>query len=62
MKEKVLEQGFLIDEAGLILTNWHVVKKAEQVAVWTLPDDGTPSESFMFEELSPMIGAVVATK
>ena len=59
-EEQNTGSGFLIDEAGLILTNWHVVKKAEQVAVWTLPDDGTPSESFMFEELSPMIGAVVA--
>ena len=59
-EEQNTGSGFLIDQVGLILTNWHVVKKAEQVAVWTLPDDGTPSESFMFEELSPMIGAVVA--
>ena len=53
--------GFLIDKAGLILTNWHVIDKADQVAVWTLPDDGAPSEYVLFEELDPMIGTVVAT-
>ena len=53
--------GFLIDDEGLILTNWHVIDKADQVAVWTLPDDGAPSEYTLFEELDPMIGTVVAT-
>jgi len=53
--------GFLVDKAGLILTNWHVIEKADQVAVWTLPDDGAPSEYDLFEELDPMIGTVVAT-
>ena len=53
--------GFLIDKAGLILTNWHVIDKANQVAVWTLPVDGAPSEYVLFEELDPMIGTVVAT-
>ena len=53
--------GFLIDDEGLILTNWHVINKADQVAVWTLPDDGAPSEYTLFEELDPMIGTVVAT-
>lgn len=53
--------GFLIDKAGLILTNWHVIDKADQVAVWTLPDDGAPSEYVLFEELDPMVGTVVAT-
>ena len=53
--------GFLIDKAGLILTNWHVIDKADQVAVWTLPDDGAPSEYVLFDELDPMIGTVVAT-
>ena len=53
--------GFLIDKAGLILTNWHVIDKADQVAVWTLPDYGAPSEYVLFEELDPMIGTVVAT-
>ena len=53
--------GFLIDKAGLILTNWHVIDKADQVAVWTLPDDGAPPEYVLFEELDPMIGTVVAT-
>jgi len=53
--------GFLIDKGGLILTNWHVIDKADQVAVWTLPDDGAPSEYVLFEELDPMIGTVVAT-
>ena len=53
--------GFLIDKAGLILTNWHVIDKADQVAVWTLPNDGAPSEYVLFEELDPMVGTVVAT-
>ena len=53
--------GFLIDKAGLILTNWHVIDKADQVAVWTLPNDGAPSEYVLFEELDPIIGTVVAT-
>ncbi len=52
--------GFLIDKSGLILTNWHVIDKAEQVAVWTLPKSGAPSEQVLFEELDPMLGIVLA--
>jgi len=60
-EEQNTGSGFLIDEAGLILTNWHVIDKADQVAVWTLPNDGAPSEYVLFEELDPMVGTVVAT-
>ena len=52
--------GFLIDNSGLIITNWHVIENAEQVAVWTLPDMGAPTEYVLFEELNPMIGTVLA--
>ena len=60
-KSESVGAGFLIDKAGLILTNWHVIDKADQVAVWTLPNDGAPSEYVLFEELDPMVGTVVAT-
>ena len=39
--------GFLIDKPGIILTNWHVVDKADEVAVWTLPADDVPSEKII---------------
>ena len=60
-KSESVGAGFLIDKGGLILTNWHVIDKADQVAVWTLPNDGAPSEYVLFEELDPMVGTVVAT-
>ena len=53
--------GFLIDKPGIILTNWHVVDKADEVAVWTLPADDVPSEKRLFEELDPIFGSVIAT-
>lgn len=53
--------GFLIDKPGIILTNWHVVDKADEVAVWTLPADDVPSEKKLFEELDPIFGSVIAT-
>jgi len=52
--------GFLIDRAGIIITNWHVVEKAERVAVWTLPKEGAVSEKILFEDIDPFIGAVLA--
>ena len=42
------------------MTNWHVVDKADEVAVWTLPADDVPSEK-LFEELDPIFGSVIAT-
>ena len=51
----------LIDTPGIILTNWHVVDKAIDLAVWTLPKDGAPSERVLFEELNPLRGFVLAT-
>ena len=53
--------GFLIEKPGIILTNWHVVDKADEVAVWTLPADDVPSEKRLFEELNPIFGSVIAT-
>ena len=52
--------GFLIDSAGIIITNWHVVEKADQVAVWTLPKEGPGSEDALFQDIDPFIGAVLA--
>ena len=52
--------GFLIDKPGIIITNWHVVDKADEVAVWTLPTDDVPSEKRLFEELDPIFGSVIA--
>ena len=58
---KNVGSGFLIEKPGIILTNWHVVQKADEVAVWILPDDGVPTEKKIYQDLEPLYGAVVAT-
>ena len=60
-KDRGTGAGFLIDSSGIIITNWHVVEKADQVAVWTLPKQGPTSEDILFKDIDPFIGAVVAT-
>ena len=52
--------GFLIDQPGIILTNWHVTKKATDVLVWLLPNDDIPSEETLFTKLTPLFGTVMA--
>ena len=53
--------GFLIDTPGIILTNWHVIDKADEVAVWLLPSGGVPSEKELFEDITPLFGSIIAT-
>ena len=60
-EDKNVGSGFLIEKPGIIITNWHVVKKADEVGVWILPKDGVPSEIEIHQELEPLMGAVVAT-
>ena len=52
--------GFLVDKSGLILSNWHVTEKANQMLVWTLPDEGVLGTDIFLKEIDPYIGQVVA--
>ena len=36
--------GSLVDNNGLIITNWHVIAKAKEIKVWLLPKDATRKE------------------
>ena len=47
---KALGTGFLVDETGLVLSNWHVVEKATNMYLWTLPEDGPSSDKLLFEK------------
>ena len=53
--------GFLIDTPGIILTNWHVIDQADEVAVWLLPSGSVPSEKALFEDIKPLFGSIIAT-
>jgi S1-C subfamily serine protease len=53
--------GFLIDTPGIILTNWHVIDKADEVAVWLLPNGPIPSEKKLIKDIVPLIGSIIAT-
>lgn len=53
--------GFLIDTPGIILTNWHVIDQADEVAVWLLPSGSVPSEKDLFEDVKPLFGSIIAT-
>ena len=59
-KGKSVGAGFLIDRAGIILTNWHVVEGAKEVAVWIKPKDGSLNEEVLFEDIDPYLGYVAA--
>ena len=52
--------GFLVDPSGVIVTNWHVTNKADEVFVWVLPDDGPVSIDQMFKNVEPYFGLVFA--
>ena len=58
---KNVGSGFLIDTPGIILTNWHVIDKADEVAVWLLPSGNVPSEKTLFEDINPLFGNIIAT-
>ena len=60
-ENKGVGSGFLIDNPGIILTNWHVIDKADEVAVWILPSGNVPSERALFADLTPLYGAILAT-
>ena len=52
---EAIGSGSLIDRCGLVITNWHVIDKAEVVGVWTKPKKGEK-----LEEQSPLGAAVMA--
>ena len=57
---KVMGTGFLVDEAGLVLSNWHVADKAKNLYLWTLPDSGDKSVKYLFEKQEYYNSSVVA--
>ena len=52
--------GSLIDKSGLIITNWHVVDKADFVGIWTKPKEGSMDEKTLLTEIDPYMGTVLA--
>ena len=57
---KTMGTGFLVDDEGLVLSNWHVAEKTENLYLWTLPDGGELSEEFLFDETPYFNSSVVA--
>ena len=57
---KTMGTGFLVDDVGLVLSNWHVAEKAENLYLWTLPDGGELSEDFLFDKSPYFNSEVVA--
>ena len=58
---KAMGTGFLVDDSGLVMSNWHVADKATNMYVWTLPEGGDKSAKFLFEKQEYFMGIVVAT-
>ena len=58
---KTMGTGFLVDDSGLVLSNWHVAEKATKMFVWTLPEGGDKSTKFLFEKQDHYIASVIAT-
>ena len=52
--------GFLVDSSGVILTNWHVAKKAEGIYIWVLPEEGSVSIEALFKDHKYYYGLVLA--
>ena len=52
--------GFLVDDSGLILSNWHVTYGAKEMFVWTLPKQGIVDAQILFKDIQPYFGQVVA--
>ena len=58
---KATGTGFLVDDSGLVLSNWHVAEKATNMFVWTLPEGGDKSVKFLFEKQDYYMASVIAT-
>ena len=58
---KAMGTGFLVDDSGLVLSNWHVAEKAINMFVWTLPEGGDKSVKFLFEKQDYYMASVIAT-
>ena len=58
---KAMGTGFLVDETGLVLSNWHVADKATNMLLWTLPEGGNKSIKFLFEKQDYYNASVIAT-
>ena len=58
---KAMGTGFLVDDSGLVLSNWHVAEKATNMFVWTLPEGGDKSIKFLFEKQDYYMASVIAT-
>ena len=52
--------GFLVDASGLIITNWHVTKGKKDILVWTLPNEGSIEQEFLFKNVDNYYGLVIA--
>ncbi len=57
---KAVGTGSLIHRSGLIITNWHVVDKADVVGIWTKPKEGSMDEKTLLTEIDPYMGTVLA--
>ena len=44
------------------MTNWHVVQKADEVAVWILPKNGVPTEKKIYQELNHYMALTATNK
>ena len=58
---KATGTGFLVDDSGLVLSNWHVAEKATNMFIWTLPEGGDKSVKFLFEKQDYYMASVIAT-
>jgi len=60
-KEKgVIGTGFLVDDSGLILSNWHVTEGTKDMLIWVLPKQGVVDAKILFKNIDPYFGLVVA--
>jgi len=55
-----LGAGFLVDQSGVILTNWHVTNGAKEILVWALPKEGAVETEALFKDMVYYSGSVLA--
>jgi S1-C subfamily serine protease len=58
---KSVGTGSLIHKNGLIVSNWHVIDKAEVVGIWIKPKGGMIDEVTMLNDIEPYMGTIVET-